>query len=372
MASTPFLRSRMASLAVGVLLLVAIECVLRVTAVNAGYRATHPSRFLREDPTVGHRLRASLRLTATPDAPLSVDRPLTMAPLPPFEVRTNALGLREDREVVPVAPPGTFRVLCLGDSVTFGYGVDRAATFPALLEDRLAGALPRQRVEVIDAGQPGHSSIQGGVFYVRVLAGFTADVVTLCYGHNDYGVGIVGSGSARARFEAATGTVRKIQWLAHRSDTYLLLLRGWEVVRSRLVPRPRLELPPPAMVRGRPDDLRDALVAMAGEARRRGARQVIVLTEPRLPGDENEPYYRAAALAAARASGATVADVAGAIERAMAAEPEPPGGWRRAPNPFFVDVTHLAPRGHAIAAQAIGDALRDVTGSPAALSGGTP
>jgi lysophospholipase L1-like esterase len=67
-------------------------------------------------------------------------------------VSINRLGLR-DRELAVPKPPGTVRVLAVGDSVTFGYGVRLEETYVKVLEDRLnAGGAPGARYEVINAG----------------------------------------------------------------------------------------------------------------------------------------------------------------------------------------------------------------------------
>lgn len=67
-------------------------------------------------------------------------------------VAINSLGLR-DRELTVPKPPGTVRILAVGDSVTFGYGVALEDTFPKLLEARLnAGASGPTRYEVVNAG----------------------------------------------------------------------------------------------------------------------------------------------------------------------------------------------------------------------------
>jgi lysophospholipase L1-like esterase len=67
-------------------------------------------------------------------------------------VSVNALGLR-DREVAVPKPRGTVRILGIGDSVTFGYGVRLEETYLKVLESRLrqtarAGA----RYEALNAG----------------------------------------------------------------------------------------------------------------------------------------------------------------------------------------------------------------------------
>ncbi|MCK6525458.1 GDSL-type esterase/lipase family protein [Myxococcota bacterium] len=64
-----------------------------------------------------------------------------------FSVRTSALGYRGDDPVV-----GAW--ICLGDSTTFGWGVEEDEAWPA----RLSAALGRP---VANAGVPGYSSHQG-------------------------------------------------------------------------------------------------------------------------------------------------------------------------------------------------------------------
>lgn len=106
-------------------------------------------------------------------------------------VTTNADGIRMDR---PLArkPPGTVRIVCLGDSVTFGYGVpfywegkwnaaDKA--YPAVME----AALREQgsTVEVITLACPGYTSEQGRLWFARVAERLDADIVTACFGRND-------------------------------------------------------------------------------------------------------------------------------------------------------------------------------------------
>ncbi|HJQ82795.1 MAG TPA: GDSL-type esterase/lipase family protein [Candidatus Binatia bacterium] len=83
-------------------------------------------------------------------------------------VMTNSLGQR-DREI-PVAKPGNgFRVLAVGDSVTFGHGVAVDDTWPERLERRLAARFPERRVEVVNTAVPGNSPFQEYVDLERAL-----------------------------------------------------------------------------------------------------------------------------------------------------------------------------------------------------------
>lgn len=82
--------------------------------------------MFEQDPDAGYRLRGSYRNE------IRVPEYRTV-------VRTDPEGYRiaEDE---PVRPEGAVRVLALGDSFTFGVGVDAEDAFPAVLERRLAGA----------------------------------------------------------------------------------------------------------------------------------------------------------------------------------------------------------------------------------------
>jgi lysophospholipase L1-like esterase len=67
-------------------------------------------------------------------------------------VSINRLGLR-DRDVAVPKPAGTVRILGVGDSVTFGYGVRLEETYLKVLEGRLtAGAPSTVRYETVNAG----------------------------------------------------------------------------------------------------------------------------------------------------------------------------------------------------------------------------
>lgn len=96
-----------------------------------------------------------------------------------FAVSTDAGGLRaplheQDKR------PGTFRVMTLGCSTTFGWGVDDASSYPARLE-QLIRADGRTDVEVINGGQPGYTTFQGLWLWDSVLRHYQPDVVLIGY-----------------------------------------------------------------------------------------------------------------------------------------------------------------------------------------------
>jgi hypothetical protein len=75
-------------------------------------------------------------------------------------VSINRLGLRADREYSVEKRPNTFRILVVGDSVTFGHGSVYEHTYPRLLEDRLREWRPDIDWQVWNAGVPGYNTTQ--------------------------------------------------------------------------------------------------------------------------------------------------------------------------------------------------------------------
>ena len=69
-----------------------------------------------------------------------------------YAVQINSLGYRQ-AEFNP-AKTDQLRIVTIGDSFTFGDGVEEQETWPRALERALAGQAPR-RIEVINAGVPG-------------------------------------------------------------------------------------------------------------------------------------------------------------------------------------------------------------------------
>jgi len=100
------------------------------------------------------------------------------------EVATNSLGLRE-REITPLKDKNTYRIICLGASPTFGWGVSFDKTYPQELEKMINENLHRNHIEVINAGQIGYSSYQGIFFLKTYLLKFSPDLITVSYLIND-------------------------------------------------------------------------------------------------------------------------------------------------------------------------------------------
>jgi lysophospholipase L1-like esterase len=94
-------------------------------------------------------------------------------------VHINSQGTRGG-EFATDKPTNTFRILSLGDSRTFGWGLSEAETYSARLGESLSAQVGKdKRVEVINAGVNAWSYPQMLVFYRDIAAVWQPDVVIL-------------------------------------------------------------------------------------------------------------------------------------------------------------------------------------------------
>ena len=109
---------------------------------------------------------------------------------------SNSLGFRGPEFTLAKAPD-TLRVVCFGDSSTFGIGARMEDTWPAQLQQLLAEGIVDgnasaadetsvRRVEVINAGVPGYTSHQGLQHMRQKLDEFDPDIVMASYANNDF------------------------------------------------------------------------------------------------------------------------------------------------------------------------------------------
>jgi len=80
---------------------------------------------------------------------------------PGVDVVINSQGFRNDRDFSPVQPPGKVRVMCVGDSYTFGYGVSQEQGWCRKLHSL------ETRLEPVNMGQGGYGIDQAYLWYRR-------------------------------------------------------------------------------------------------------------------------------------------------------------------------------------------------------------
>ena len=187
-------------------------------------------------------------------------KPLCAGNLANTEFHTNSLGLRGDE----VPDDGTVRILAIGDSCTWGWGVSESESYPSFLQRMLDYNSGGHRYTVINAGIPGFTSYQGLLYLRERGALLRPEIVLIGYGFNDQTrVGEIRDLIATNRRMMPVLQVDKIL------GTHSLLYR-W--MRNKLI-RPRPEgLPPRVSI-----DQYDAnLAAIVDLVRTMGARPVLL------------------------------------------------------------------------------------------------
>ncbi len=260
----------------------------------------------RWDRDLFYRLQPGLSLTLTDVAAPDPVRSRTQ-----WTLRTGRLGYNTP-DVDRRKAPGTFRVVALGDSSTFGWGVDPEETYPRRLEALLRERHPGMKVEVINLGVCGYSSFQGRILLERDALAFQPDVVTISYGSNDYSEVPEAFDVARERNQGWMGSLRGA---LYRSHAYRAAAAWW----SR---RKQGTTIAPMVLNVGPDKSRDNLAAIARRVREAGADPLFV--ENCTPGDMAVPMETAASeqnVPLLRTS-LLLADAAGAVQSGGMPPPE--------------------------------------------------
>lgn len=298
-----------------------------------------------------------------------VGRPGAEAPMGGGRVSLNARGYRGRELPLPKGGDRT-RVVVLGDSIAFGYGVADEQAFPYLLDVRDNG------LEVANLAMEGYGPGQELLVLEREGLRLAPDLVVLAFClRNDFvdavlPVALYDGVTPRPRFRLVDGSlvlddtaVRRsrarsaLQWLGDHSQLFNRL--------SALVPR-REGPEDPGWRRRKQDVLRDEdyafrlTFALVMEMEKRCRRQGIafmVATFPNGLGYAMRPELSDRFHASLRAEGVSVVDM-GARFRALGLTPAA----------LAIDRTgHLGPRGHALSSEILeGEILSRVRGGPAA------
>lgn len=133
-----------------------------------------------------------------------------------FVVSTNAEGLRT--RVSPPRAPGRCRIALLGDSTVFGWGVDDGDT----VADAAQAALPG--TEVLNAGQPGYTSVMAATLFSDAIAAYQPDVTVLFVPMHDTNHALVSD--LEARRGGANPAAQLRVTLNRHSRIYALLRRA--------------------------------------------------------------------------------------------------------------------------------------------------
>ncbi|MCB0328068.1 MAG: SGNH/GDSL hydrolase family protein [Bdellovibrionales bacterium] len=104
-------------------------------------------------------------------------------------VRLNNCGMRGEDVEIPRSPK-TVRIAFLGDSFTFGWGVEEDESFVAVTEEVLNRWLASYgyQAEVLNFGTPGYSTFQEVELFLSEDREFQPDIVVVFFIANDFGL----------------------------------------------------------------------------------------------------------------------------------------------------------------------------------------
>lgn len=161
------------------ILLIAVSVLVSLLLAEIAFRVLlpqhfdpHPRGMYRSDPAVGYVLAPNFRGT------------FKRAEFE-HEVTSNNVGLRGPP--VRARNQSTFRVVCLGDSFTWGYGVNDSETYPQRLESLLARKYPDVDIQVLNAGVPGYGTADALRFLQSRAVLLDPDLVVLQFlADNDF------------------------------------------------------------------------------------------------------------------------------------------------------------------------------------------
>ncbi len=200
------------SLLPALILLVAMEGIFRLLGMGEPFSATlgmwdAPLELQLQDPYTGFRLRPHAKIGS---------------------INLNSLGYRDDE----FNNAATIKILCLGDSVAFGWGVhDPKDTYAEQLEKILSdkGVASKRTVEVFNAGIPSYQLYKGFQLYLKYLAALGRwDYVICSFAWNeDLDLENVGDSQeleyGRRNPPDEIAMLRALRKIAERSRTYNVL-----------------------------------------------------------------------------------------------------------------------------------------------------
>ncbi len=137
-------------------------------------------------------------------------------------VRINHFGFRGP-DFQLEKKPDTFRIICLGDSVTFGWSVGDSETYPAQLQSLLRIKYPGRTIEVINLGVTGYTSFQGKELFLAFAQKLKPDLIIFGFGPNDR---LPALSSDQELYDSRAWQKNKLDLLLSHSQVYKLLKAG--------------------------------------------------------------------------------------------------------------------------------------------------
>lgn len=147
-------------------------------------------------------------------------------------IDNNSFGYRENEFEVP-KPGGLFRIMILGDSLTWGSGLDYDQRYSAILDSLLAETYPERPVEVVNFGLRGGPTVVERDILARIQDEVEPDLVVVGFCHNDPQPRKQQYSVERARLDGFFSLIANLRHIGFRK-TYSYLIERIDGVFARL------------------------------------------------------------------------------------------------------------------------------------------
>ncbi len=157
------------------------------------------------------------------------------------EFTTNSLGLRGP-ELGP-KNAGERRILALGDSFTWGWGVPQGEEWIAVVDGEIDAALGRDAVTGVNGGVNAYGTENELALLEQIGRDVAPDLVLVGYFANDFTDNLFGATGVYTvkdgyLYDHFTQEYFREHWLARESHLYRLAVRGVEAARARWLKTP--------------------------------------------------------------------------------------------------------------------------------------
>ncbi|MCD4785709.1 MAG: hypothetical protein K8T10_17950 [Candidatus Eremiobacteraeota bacterium] len=190
------------------------------------------------------------------------------------KLKVNGHGFRGD-EVSKKKPADTFRIMILGDSSAFGYGVNQNEVFANVLGEKLGRKYRERKIEVINAAVPGYTTFSTLIFFRGKGVGFDPDAIIISHNNDpDFDWD-------EDKNRASQGYIQPLLRLFYRSNIYMCLRR--EILNAKYRKKPHLYESVPedrGVHRVSAVDFRENLNSIMDIANDRGMK-ILVISMPR-------------------------------------------------------------------------------------------
>lgn len=261
-----------------------------------------------------------------------------------FGLISNSQGYREDHEIPVVKPTGQTRILFLGDSCTFGYGVDYKDAFVDRSEVELRKQFPALDLECINAGIPAYTLFQG--WRLLEIEGFDLDpdVIVMCFG-----------GAEPTYWDNLSDLEHYGHWLASRPPSWLQWSRICQITRRVMTPLPKPREKswsrPSRKPRLTPYEFELLLNMICQKSSTRQIPVIFLVWPFRVQVDGTEPghtQWQEVALSMMQRKDITVVDLSVYFREALQDQD---------PDDLFIDSGHTTAEGHAVVTRGVVEVL---------------